>query len=578
MRTTIAYAAFFTSALLPLGALATEKEQFTYSKDASQFCFPTLSGDDQIKYYSRIINIGASYTHGCMGCDQNGKLRAYTDLTHDSFWFRRNYLLHFLTQTEWKKEGFGKADKLAILENEPKSRPAALLPEWSIRAEGYRGEWIYDAKRDTAHLTDPEFSLWLQQNTDYGNNIKFVGGIEAVSSLKTPRKTDRRGILYQTFTTNPQESAQAPVVYDLAVDGGRMQDFFASYLRPDLYQALDKSRWTDKRLREEAVREAALYIKQINPSIILGIDTFFWDSVSLALAYMRESRPSSLVVRLALNIMAKLDKNGSNFSEVRRYNVSQDFFRVLEIVSSENEFGKAVPIILAKLHDNPLEVFAQKNYEPVLAAIFGQYFETLVGVNFSEHLAFWLRKIAYSKNAHIQLTPAERNWKPSSIANNLASLRIARTEAFYDEEAEIYFSAEEVAQIRESYEEFETQLNAVLEKKGTQNEMHSEQSTTQSLQGSSGIVSTLANWLLLKAVKDLPLFMESLEKAMQSQNRSIRAITSKSSNNTHILNVDQFYENFPYFLKPETMHPSVFGAKQMAQMINKAICGSGAGQ
>ena len=75
-------------------------------------------------------------------------------------------------------------------------------------------------------------------------------------------------------------------------------------------------------------------------------------------------------------------------------------------------------------------------------------------------------------------------------------------------------------------------------------------------------------------MKDLPLFMQSLEKAMQYENRGVRALTSQTDNNVHLVNVDKFFENFPYFLKPETMHPSVFGSKQMAGMINKAVCQS----
>ncbi len=578
MRKLAAYTVILLPVILPAGSLASETGVTTYKKDASQFCFPKLNADEQIQFYSRIVNIGASFSHGCMGCDQNEKLRGYTDLTGDSLWFRRNYLLHFLSQTHWKKEGFPKPNKIAILENDAKSRPEALLPESSLKADGYRGEWIYDTARDSAHLTDPEFSQWLQQNTPYGTNIQNVGGIESVSSLKSPRRSNQHGVVFQGFTTSTDRSLPAPVVYDLAVDGGRMQDLFGSYLRPELYQALDNSKWTDKRLREQAVQEAALYIKRINPSLVLGVDTFFWDSVSRALSYMRESRPSSFIVRLVLNYMAKNDKYGRNFNEIRRANVSQDFFKVLELVSTENQMGPAIPVLLAKMHDNPLQVFSQNNYEPILAAIFGQYFEGLIGVNFAEHLAFWLRKIAYLKNAHTLVTPAEQGWQPHMLSQPMAHTRTARTEGFFDDELEIYLSGDDVEQIRESYEQYESQLNQMLTQRGIINSAQSHQDAQLSLKRSSGLVAKLANWLLLKAIKDLPLFMESLEKAMQSENISIRAMTSKTTNNTHIVNVDKFYEHFPYFIKPETMHPSVFGAKEMAQMINKAICSSGGGQ
>ncbi|NBW82598.1 hypothetical protein EBR21_12665, partial [bacterium] len=100
------------------------------------------------------------------------------------------------------------------------------------------------------------------------------------------------------------------------------------------------------------------------------------------------------------------------------------------------------------------------------------------------------------------------------------------------------------------------------------------ETTTASEKSGSGLLSAITNWAILKAIKDLPLFMQSLERAMQYENRGIRALTSQSDNNVHLVNVDKFFENFPYFLKPETMHPSVFGSKQMAGMINKAVCQS----
>jgi hypothetical protein len=285
-------------------AYASEPLPQRYSKDASQFCFPKLSAEDQIKYYSKIMNIGASYTHGCIGCDQNDNLRAYTDLTGDQLWFRRNYLLHFLSEVQWKKPDYGRAEKIAILENDPKNRPKGLIPSWSLKRDGYSGEWIYDPRRDVAHLTDPEFSAWLQKNTTYGESIGLVGGIETVRDLSKTRNSARKGILYQTFQSSLPQDGNAPRVIDLAIDGGRMHDFFAAYVSPSIIEPLQRSKWSDPVLRRRAITEAVKYVKAINPSIIMGIDMMFWDSVSQALAYMRQSKPKSLIVRTALNFLA----------------------------------------------------------------------------------------------------------------------------------------------------------------------------------------------------------------------------------------------------------------------------------
>ena len=559
-------------------AFASESETQRFNKDASQFCFPKLSADDQVKYYSKIMNIGASYTHGCIGCDQNDNLRAFSDLTGDELWFRRNYLVHFLAQVQWKKEGFGATEKIAILENDARNRPKALIPSWSLKRDGYRGELIYDPQRDTAHLTDPEFSDWLQRNTNYGESISYVGGVQSVTDLSKPRDSERRGVVYQTFQTSKPQDQNAPRVIDLALDGGRMHDFFSAYVSPEIIEPLQKSKWTNSSLRRRAVEEAIRYVKNTKPSMIMAIDALFWDSVSHALAYMRATRPKSIIVRTILNFLALTDKNGMTFNETRRFNVAEDFYLVLEGISQDNKYGPAVPILLARLPNNPLKVFAQKQYEPVLAAVFGQYFETLTGLDFSQHIAVWLRRIAYSENADAQLTAIEPKWNVSHSFGKLKKTRVERVSGYYDDTTESLFTPEEVQNIREAYEEFERSLNENLEERGllvtSEASQSAQENATLRVKQQSPVITSIANWLVMKAIKDLPLFMESLEKAMQYENRGVRAFASQQNNNTHLVNVDKFFEIFPYFLKPEIMHPSVFGAQQMAGMINKAVCQS----
>jgi len=548
---------FLTSLPFVSQAQASEGPVIRYVKDASQFCFPKLGADEQIRYYSKIMNIGASYTHGCIGCDQNSNLRAYTDLTNDQFWFRRNYLVHFLANVQWKQEGYGIADKIAILENDPKNRPAALIPEWSLQREGYTGEWIYDIRRDVAHLTDPTFSKWLAEKTAYGETAALVGGPRNVNDLSKPRTGTLRGSVYQTFRTNGQQDPNAPRVIDLSLDGGRMHDFFEAYVPQDIMVPLQKSKWTNVTLRRKAIDAAIRHVKAINPSMIMAIDALFWDSVSHALAYMRESKPDSLIVKSLLNIMALQDKNGANFNEVRRFNVAEDFYQVLRGIAQENQYGPAIPILIARLIDNPLDVFARKKFEPILGAVFGQYLATMTGLNVGDQLALWLRRMSQVSMA----------------------LQAGDDVAYYDKETRTTYTADELVALREANEEFQRLMTESLNEHGIPAQDYFSALATpipSSNVGNkpNGLITSLANWALLKAMKDLPLFMQSLEKAMQYENRGIRALTSQTDNNVHLVNVDKFFENFPYFLKAETMHPSVFGSKQMAGMINKAVCQS----
>ena len=47
-----------------------------YSTNQSNLCFDSLSKERE-EIYSRIVNIGASYSKGCLSCDFNPNTRKY---------------------------------------------------------------------------------------------------------------------------------------------------------------------------------------------------------------------------------------------------------------------------------------------------------------------------------------------------------------------------------------------------------------------------------------------------------------------------------------------------------------------
>ena len=67
----------------------------TYEKDVSQYCPKDLNQVEKHKRYSRIANIGASFSHGCTQCEVLGPMRDAFTRSGDNIWLRRNYLLHF---------------------------------------------------------------------------------------------------------------------------------------------------------------------------------------------------------------------------------------------------------------------------------------------------------------------------------------------------------------------------------------------------------------------------------------------------------------------------------------------------
>jgi hypothetical protein len=74
------------------------------------------------------------------------------------------------------------------------------------------------------------------------------------------------------------------------------------------------------------------------------------------------------------------------------------------------------------------------------------------------------------------------------------------------------------------------------------------------------------------------MLLEALGAAMDETNLHARAFTASPSNNVHLLNADEFFTDFAAFLKPETMHPSVSGARRMAAMIDRAPCAGTGGR
>jgi hypothetical protein len=87
----------------------------TFRKDASQFCVSRLDADKQAEIFSRIMNLGASYSHGCTMCDASPTFRAQVIADGEFNFARRNFLAQFLHRGAWKNPSDFKFEFMTIL-------------------------------------------------------------------------------------------------------------------------------------------------------------------------------------------------------------------------------------------------------------------------------------------------------------------------------------------------------------------------------------------------------------------------------------------------------------------------------
>lgn len=546
----------------------------TFQKGSQQFCIADLSAEDQSRFYSKIVNIGASFSHGCMGCDSTAVWQGYTELSDDQFWVRRNFLSYFFRVAPWKKPEEWNFEHYYILENDPKTRPAALLRSTAARTAGYTGEWQYEPATGAFGLLSPSGkSEMTRQDPSLVSAAALVGGPllqrEKNGRIK-PRTSGPSGVLMRTVPGQFAATGAVPKsVYDLAVDGGFLDLQFALLADPAIVEALNKTGWRDPALRELAISTLASRLAEFDAGLILGVDTLFWDTVFEALYHLRETGPRSPLVRLVFAFIQNLPIGKRIFDQERREFIRADFLEALARVSRGHNGRPAVPVLLARLAEDPISKFKDKRYMPVLATLFGQFFEQVTGIDLMTDILRWLERVSF-----IQL-PA--------VAGPTASAWVPRNGGIDLDELGLSFSADDVRELQRDLER--------LRKEAGQDAVGSEDGSGGFSNPSRGVrfafdpiggaeVTMFPNFtrgivgrLLGEVLVELPAFVEGLEQVFASVNRSVVALGARTDNNVHMLDVDEFYENLGYFLNPRTAHPSVLGAERMARMVERTICG-----
>lgn len=551
----------------------------SFQKGASQFCVANLSAQQQSAVYSRILSLGASFSHGCMACEAVKNWQGYTEMTDDQFWIRRNYLSHFFDQVAWKDRDAFRYENLFVFENDGRTKPAALVSQAHLRRFGYTGEWLLrpssgafgfvsQAMRDKLLASDPDLA---SETAKFGGPYLQKGKISI-------REGEAHGILMRTVPGAYAAAGAVPrSVYDLSIDGGFLGTLFAVHGDEGKAAALEKGGWRDEKMRDELVQLVARRLAELDPTLVITVDVLFWDTVFEALHRLRESGPKSPLVRLALGIVGFTPIGKQMFDPQRRLNQRADLFKALSLVSRGFEGRQPVPILLARLADDPIAKFREKKYMPVLATIFGQFFEQVTGVNLINQLLFWLGKIT--------LMPDQPGFASGGLVRGgNGQINVP--------ELGLTLSREDVSELRQTLKTIEAQLPAPEdEDTGDSEPAAGPQSVRFNNTPDSNVrfsfdpvggskvtlfpsfTTGIVGRILIGVLVDIPGFVKGLDDTFREINAEVARVNLATDNNVHELDVNEFYENLGYFLNPRTAHPSVLGAIRMARMVEKTTCG-----
>lgn len=547
-----------------------------FQKGAGQFCLSTLTAQEQSQRYSNIMALGASFTHGCMACDWNRTWQGYTELTDDQFWVRRNFLPYFLKNSDWKQPQEFQFEQVYILENDGKTKPDGLVDMTLMSREGYPGEWLLDFQSGAFGWLSRNLKSQIASHDPelMSEALKVGGPFVQKGQLRVRNDTREKGVLLRTVPgTYASVGAIPKSIYDLSLDGSFLIDQFEVYSDLALVKALEKTGWQDASLREQVIDSMVRRLASYNPSIVLALDLLFWDTVFEAIYRLHETEPRSPLVRLALAILERSPIGNQVFDQRRRQNQRDDLLQVLARLSRGVDGSKPVPVLLARLADNPLSKFRDSHYMPVLAALFGQFAEQVTGLDLTRELLFWLNKIAV-----IQGVQEHR------MGDAILSRKLRLDELGLElDEADLRLLQQTFTEIAGTIPQLdESELDSTMTERFSSNPssmtLKDVQFSYDPVGGSQvtmipKFLSGLVGQVLLRALSEIPDFISGMNESFLHVNSLVDQLHQASDNNVHQLDVNEFYENLAYFINPRTAHPSVLGAKRMARMVEKTICG-----
>jgi hypothetical protein len=499
------------------------------------------------------MNLGASYSHGCTQCDAGKALREQVIADGQFNFTRRNFLAQFLHRGNWKNPQEFKFEYMTVLENDFLSNLSQIYDKKQLRREGYDGKWALYPELDRMGRLTPAQESYAKASPGYSDESALVGNGYVRRDFKK-RDLSRRGHIYQTVPGQfAADGAKQKKIFDLALDSTRSFDIMRAYGNKEVYDKLVKRGWRDAAQRELLVSSTVEYFRSFAPSIVFSVDSLFWDAVPQMFHYARLEKPSSLMAKLlTMPVVSKL-LGLDNFDDVQRENMTADYYRVLERLSAGDATRPAVPVMLGRLIDAPGESIKARGLESEFGMLIGVFVAVFTGRDFTAEITRQLKKLSYEV--------------PNPGKLGTMGLPVSESGLTGSEIALVKNALAQAQQIEDAHylKEFGAKQAAAMKANGADN------GTKPAL---PWIVRGAVNAAILNALGDLPLLIKSADRAFTTQNRFAREVAARTSNNVQLVNVDEFYLKFHEIVNPHTMHPSVEGAKEMADLVDRALCNS----
>lgn len=536
MKHHVSRIAFFAlTQIVTLNAFANEHK----ASNEIDLCPLRMNETQKSQIFSRTLATGASFTHGCTSCDQNDPYRSFLNLSNDSYWMRRNPILYFLHNEVFQQPN----TTYAVFENDPAHPLIYHMPEAQLKKQGYNGLWTYTPQRETfpEHVSLMSSSRFkeISERSAFKKNLPLFGELYTRFKFE-PNRSTLRGTLYTAV--NNDTFAEPYSVFDMSLDGGRMQDLFIHFGDAKLYKKLEKANWTLEAERELLIQKTVQRFTSLNPTVVIGIDALFWDSIAHTFSLMQKNRPSSPYLAFVLNFIKRAGLMNDVFNDERYERIFATYLETMRRISVQNQ--NTTPVAIARVMTDGIETI--KSNASAVASIVSLFLNHYSERNFFAELYKWIKKVAYKQNVDGTLTP--------------------RTETYYDDVTERYYSLGEIVKIQD-------QLKRVMvtEKNGF---FTSDPLSGGPLKDIPPLQSGLLNIIILQALGDLPLFIESLAQSFDDTNQKVETFLSQNQKPSavRLINADSFFKQFPAFLKPETMHPDVYGAKRISKVITTALC------
>ena len=483
-------------------------QQFT--KDSSQYCLPKMSLEKQNQFSRRIMNIGASYGHGCPTCDSHFFFTGALKETNDKGWFRRNYLLHFTQQTPWKNNNLFKGEFISLVENDGYANLTRLFSHEQLQESPYRSRWVYRLDDHAFGVMDADTEHLVTNSDDGFEDQAFIVEGAKVFNKHRENGEPNLGHVIQFYPGIYRgEGPHGGTLIDFATDDSRSYHLMRHLGDQDLYYKLKKGGWLDHHQREELIQKTVKRIQKAEPSYIIIPDGFFWDSVPWLVQFLRESHPNSFVTKLLTSkiLTQTVHRLALIDSEVES-RMHDDYFEVLARVSrgQGSPTGEPVPIFLSRLIDKPAQSVLERGLEEEFSVLIGTFIKSLIAVDVTDELRYQFARAAeeYGNDSNYveskEATPEEENLIIKALANSTLKPIISRI------------------------------------------------------------------------LQDLPLILKAADRSFTAINDRLEEFTNRTDNNVHLVNADEFYHNFHRLVNPRTMHPSVEGSKFIADIVNRAIC------